>query len=67
MVPLQEITPESSPQDIENWDSMQHLNLALELEMAFRIKLTPAELGAMKDIAAAAAIVRSKLDRPGAA
>jgi acyl carrier protein len=67
LVPLQELTPESSPQNIENWDSMQHLNLALELEMTFGIKLTPAELDSMRNIASAAAVVRKKLDETGVA
>jgi acyl carrier protein len=60
-VPLAEITPEASPDTIEQWDSMQHLNLILELEMTFGVKFTPKEQLEMLSIGAVAAAVERKL------
>jgi acyl carrier protein len=60
-MPLEAITPQSSPDTIEQWDSMQHLNLMLELEMAFGVKFTPKEQLEMLSIGAAAATVERKL------
>lgn len=40
-VPLEEITPASSPQTIERWDSLGRLVLTVELEQEFGVQLTP--------------------------
>ena len=36
-VPVDQVTDESSPETIEAWDSMSHLNLVLSLEQEFAI------------------------------
>lgn len=51
------ITAESSPQTIENWDSMQHLNLVLALEEKFGVQFEPEDIEEMKNIGAVAALV----------
>ncbi len=51
------ITPESSPETIENWDSMQHLNLVLAIEEKFGVQLEPEDVEQMKSIGAVAALV----------
>jgi acyl carrier protein len=40
-VPASRITPDSSPQTLEHWDSVQHLNLVLALEEEFNVKFEP--------------------------
>jgi acyl carrier protein len=67
LVPLDQVRADSSPDTIENWDSMQHLNLIVDLEMTFGIKFTTTELHAMNTIASAAAIVQNKLSKTGVA
>ena len=57
-VPADTITAESSPQSIESWDSMQHLNLVLAIEERFGVLFEPEE---MKNIGAAAGMVDKKL------
>ena len=37
----------SSPETIEAWDSLQHLNLILAIEAAFNVSLTPEEMTQM--------------------
>jgi acyl carrier protein len=56
------ISPESSPETIESWDSMQHLNLVLAVEEKFGIQLAPEEIEQMKNIGAVAALVDRKLE-----
>jgi acyl carrier protein len=56
-VPADTITAESSPETIENWDSMQHLNLVLAIEEKFGVQLEPEDIEQMKSIGAVAALV----------
>jgi acyl carrier protein len=56
-VPAGKITAESSPETIENWDSMQHLNLVLAIEEKFGVQLEPEDIERMKNIGAVAALV----------
>jgi len=43
------------------WDSLNHLNLAVEIEKEFNIILEPEEIGKIKDFSAAEKIVLEKL------
>ena len=56
-IPADKITAESSPETIENWDSMQHLNLVLAIEEKFGVQLEPEDIEQMKNIGAIAALV----------
>jgi acyl carrier protein len=56
-VPPDQITAESSPETIENWDSMQHLNLVLAIEEKFGVQLEPEDIEQMKSIGAVVALV----------
>lgn len=59
--PLAEIRPESSPDTIEAWDSLQHLNLVLALEQEFSIQFTPEEIEQLLSVELIAALVAEKL------
>jgi acyl carrier protein len=56
-VPADKITAESSPETIENWDSMQHLNLVLAVEEKFGVQLDPEDIEQMTTIGAVAKLV----------
>jgi acyl carrier protein len=56
-VPADKITAESSPETIENWDSMQHLNLVLAVEEKFGVQLEPEDIEKMKTVGEVAALV----------
>jgi acyl carrier protein len=56
-LPADKITAESSPETIENWDSMQHLNLVLAVEEKFGVQLEPEDIEKMKNIGAVATLV----------
>lgn len=60
-VPAQQITPQSSMESIEAWDSTQHLNFVLALEEKFNIQLSPEEMEQMRDIGEAVKLVENKL------
>jgi acyl carrier protein len=44
-IPIESITEESSNDNIENWDSLRHLNLILALEEEFGISMPDEEVG----------------------
>ena len=60
-VPADRIGPASSPQTIETWDSIQHLNLVLALEERFGLQLSPEEIEQMKSVGETAKMIASKL------
>jgi acyl carrier protein len=57
-IPADKITAESSPETIESWDSMQHLNLVLAIEEKFGVQLGPEDIEEMKNVGAVAALVK---------
>jgi acyl carrier protein len=59
-LPLERITPETSPQSIENWDSVQHLNLVLALEGELGVRLDPEDIEKMTTIGNIIALVKQK-------
>jgi acyl carrier protein len=54
------LTPASSPQSVEGWDSAQHLNLVLALEQRFGVEFLPEEFDQMQSLAHIAALLRTK-------
>jgi len=60
-IPTAQITVASSPENIESWDSVQHLNLVLALEEKFQVQLAPEEIEQMKNIGEVTKLVESKL------
>lgn len=42
-VPAASITPESSKDNVENWDSLKHMNLILALEEEFKVMIPDEE------------------------
>jgi len=54
------LTAASSPETVENWDSVQHLNLVLAVEEQFGITFEPDEMDAMKTIGDIAALVAAR-------
>jgi acyl carrier protein len=63
-IPADKITAESSPETIENWDSIQHLNLVLAVEEKFGVQIDPEDIEQMKNIGAAAKLVEKLQSAP---
>ncbi len=56
-VPLSSIDETSSPDTVETWDSLQHLQLILALEEEFGVQFSIDEITAMQTVGNIAAIL----------
>ena len=54
------VTSESTPDTVEAWDSVRHLNLMLALEVEYGFELSPEEMDEAKSIGQIARLVASK-------
>ena len=59
-VPVERLVDDASPQSIENWDSVQHLNIVLALEEGLKVQLDPEDIEAMKNVASIVTLVQDK-------
>ncbi len=50
-----------SQKNCENWDSLNHINLIVELENEFNVSIEPDEMDEMKDFYAVEKIISAKL------
>ena len=55
------IGAESSPETVEGWDSIQHLNLVLALEERFGFQLSPEDMDEMRTVGQIAHVVERRL------
>lgn len=60
-VPVCLVDKNSSPDTIETWDSMTHLNLVLALEEKFNLRLAPEEMESMRNLGQIVALCESKI------
>jgi acyl carrier protein len=51
----------SSPDHVDTWDSLQHLNLVLALEGKYGIAFEPEEMERMKNLGEIASLVGTKI------
>lgn len=54
------IRPDMTAQDVEGWDSFNHINLVLALELAFDITFTTEEIATMAKVDDLIVILRQK-------
>jgi acyl carrier protein len=59
-IPVEGVNEHSSPENIEQWDSLQHMNLILALEEDLKIKFTDEELAEMVNLQLILKALRSK-------
>ena len=55
------IEPETTADDIEEWDSMSHINLILMVELRFNIEFSQSEVMRFQDVSDLAACIHGKL------
>ncbi len=61
-IPTKKISDDLSPDKVESWDSLNHLNMILAFEEEFSIEIEPEEIFEMnKDYKTFKAIVMNKL------
>ena len=45
-----QITRQTSAQDVEGWDSLMHVTLIVNVERAFDVRFSSAEVASLKDV-----------------
>lgn len=58
-----QLTPQTTAEDIEAWDSFNHINIIVATEMRFGIKFQTAEIEELKDVGHLAELIGKKLQR----
>jgi len=54
------ITEETKRDDVEQWDSLNHLNLIIELQDFYKIEFTPEEMSKMNSVKEIIKIIEGK-------
>ena len=54
------LTPATTANDIEGWDSFNHLNLIVAMETRFAIRLHTADIETLTSVGDLAALIRAK-------
>jgi acyl carrier protein len=55
-----ELKPETTADDIEEWDSFNHLQIIVAVETRFGIKMSTAEIESLKSVGDLVKIIQSK-------
>ena len=55
------VTDETTADDIEDWDSLEHINLVNAMEEEFGVKFTMGEIVSLKNVGEMADLIISKL------
>ncbi len=55
------LKPQTTAEDIEDWDSFNQINILVATEVRFRIKFQTAETGNLKDVGHLVALIERKL------
>lgn len=56
-------TPDMKAADVEEWDSLNHINLIVAIEARFKIKFKTAELESLRDVGHLVDIIEKKLSK----
>ena len=59
-VPIEKVNGDSSPDTIQAWDSLSHINLILALEAEFAISLSPEDVLEMLSVSLIRTILAEK-------
>lgn len=54
------IAPTTTAADVDGWDSLAHIRLMLNVERAFKVKLTASEIGKLKSVGDLVALLEKK-------
>ncbi|MBR1691224.1 MAG: acyl carrier protein [Lachnospiraceae bacterium] len=55
------LSDETTADDIEDWDSLEHINLIVAVEKAFGMKFTMGEVTTMKNVGAMADLILERI------
>lgn len=57
------LTPDTTADDIEEWDSLEHINLISAVESSFKIKFKMKEISTMKNVGEMISIIQERAKR----
>lgn len=57
------VTPETTSDDIDDWDSLEHITLISAVEREFRMKFKMGEISSMRNVGEMAQIIQSRAKR----
>jgi len=59
-VPVEDVNESSSPENLEKWDSLQHMNLILALEEEFAVRFSDEDVFLIENVAIILEILENK-------
>ncbi|MFO0827691.1 MAG: acyl carrier protein [Phycisphaerales bacterium] len=62
-VPVASLAGSSSPDTVENWDSVQHLSLIMSLEQRFSVSFDPSDVEKARTLEQIATLIAAKRAR----
>ena len=54
------LTPETTADDVDGWDSLTHIRLVLAVSKAFGVKFSASEIGNLKNVGEFATLIEKK-------
>jgi acyl carrier protein len=57
------LTRETTAQDIEAWDSVQHVTLMLEIESEFKVRFSTSEMAYLKNVGELVDLIDKKMKK----
>lgn len=66
-VAADQMNPQSSPDNVETWDSIKHLELVMALEQEFGVQFSPEEIEQLLSVELVASLVEEKKKEIGVA
>jgi len=60
------LSKEMTANDVENWDSLTHINLIVAIEKEFRVRFLTSEVSGLKNVGQLEALIESKVQKQNA-
>jgi acyl carrier protein len=54
------LTPQTTADDVDGWDSLSHIRLVLAVSKAFGVKFSASEIGGLKNVGEFAELIEKK-------
>ena len=54
------LTPQTTSDDVDGWDSLSHIRLVLAVSKAFGVKFSASEIGSLKNVGEFADLIEKK-------
>jgi acyl carrier protein len=58
-----EVSPETTAEDVEGWDSLMHVTLMIRVEKTFGVKFTSAQVAGLENVGQLVELIDGKLGR----